>query len=218
MNKSVFGNWISCIFTSFTRLKTVTPFFSAPNILSLLRIFCIPPFIFFVNRLSEHDYCRYITIFIILIAGLSDIFDGYLARRMNTATIFGTYLDSIADKLLFLPACFLLSMEKIMPEPRFPVWLLIIILFKDLFMNTFAAIAVAIITGKTFRPSLFGKISTFLLVSTIIAVLIGNFIPERLIDFVCWLTAICTVISIIHYAYMAINQLKFKFFSEGYIH
>ncbi len=191
--------------------KTIEMFMSMPNILSFFRIACIPPLIFFITRLNDNTYNRYILLLIILAAGVSDIFDGYLARKKNVSTLFGTYLDSIADKLLFLPACYLLSQAHIINEPRFPVWLFAIVAGKEIVLNIFAAIIVSFITGKSFRPSIFGKASTFLLVLTIIAVVINNFIPIELFNFVCVLTAVLISISIIHYTYIGLNPRLMTF-------
>lgn len=199
------ANGLIKIFRGILRLEIWPELRTVPNLISISRFFCLPPLVFCLLRLNDHYFYRYGALLVIFAGGISDILDGHLSRKRNASTLFGTYLDSIADKLLFLPACFLLSREWIMIEPKFPVWLFVIVIGKDLILNSFAAIMMLIMFGKRFRPSVYGKISTFLLVSTIIAVLIGDLIPAKFLSCACWLTAVFTVISMVHYLYIGLK-------------
>ncbi len=86
-------------------------------------------------QVQHHDFYRYIALGVLLIIGVSDILDGYLARKMGETTNFGKYLDPIADKLLLVIACILLSSATLWPGPRFPVWVLVVILSRELFFS-----------------------------------------------------------------------------------
>lgn len=73
-----------------------------PNMLTILRIFLTPVFIYFLFWGSGHRYPVALIIFIV--AGITDIYDGHLARRLNVESTMGKILDPIADKILVLSA------------------------------------------------------------------------------------------------------------------
>ena len=72
---------------------------SLPNQLTVARIFLIPIFIgvFFA---PEFQFKNFVLTLIFFIAGVTDWFDGYLARKLNQQSAFGTFLDPVADKLM----------------------------------------------------------------------------------------------------------------------
>jgi len=90
------------------------------NKISLGRIFCIPPLVFCITQVQHNDHYRYACLFIVFIIGLTDVLDGYLARKRNEMTSLGRYLDPFADKLVLVISCIILSSDRIWPEPRFP--------------------------------------------------------------------------------------------------
>ena len=83
------------------------------NFITIIRILCSLALLFFMP-LSLPFYALY------TVAGLSDIFDGRIARKTNTATKFGAKLDTIAD-LIFTVFCLI----KLMPILNIPIWLYI---------------------------------------------------------------------------------------------
>lgn len=72
---------------------------SLPNQLTVARIFFIPVFIL-VFFLPEFPLKNYVLTLIFFIAGVTDWYDGHLARKMNLQSAFGTFLDPVADKLM----------------------------------------------------------------------------------------------------------------------
>ncbi len=84
-----------------------------PNIITLFRLFLIPLFIFIYFRDPEKNLLYSVIIF--FIAGLSDLLDGYLARKNNQVTIFGTVMDPLADKLMLLTALVSYAVSGIIP-------------------------------------------------------------------------------------------------------
>ena len=78
-----------------------------PNTLTLLRIVLIPVFVV-AFYLPEFGWNHILTTSIFFIAGISDWFDGYLARKLNQQSAFGTFLDPVADKLMVATALVLL--------------------------------------------------------------------------------------------------------------
>ena len=188
------------------RLRLVTDNLSLPNILSLFRIFCVPLIAFCVIRYHAYNHYRYVALFTVFCAGVSDLLDGYFARKRNEITRMGIYLDSIADKLLIISVFILLSLDSLWPEPRFPVWLLIIVVAKEVVI-TVGALGITCSTGKTLKPSIFGKISTTMQICVIVIVLLGNIIPVEIVITSFWLVAISTCISIAHYIYFGLNNV-----------
>lgn len=69
-----------------------------PNLLTLSRIFLSP--VYMVLFLIENPYSRLAATIVFIIAALTDLLDGYLARRMGTMTGFGKFMDPLADKIL----------------------------------------------------------------------------------------------------------------------
>lgn len=179
-----------------------------PNLISFARICFIPPFVICIMQVQHHDFYRYIALGVLLIIGLSDILDGYLARKMGETTNFGKYLDPIADKLLLIIACFLLSSDKLWPEPRFPVWVLAVIVSREMFFSV--GIITAFITVKRkiiWQPSRLGKLTTFLQITAIVAVLLGNHISlDNLLILWCLVVAV-TFMSAVNYTYIGVKQL-----------
>ncbi|HEY5560653.1 MAG TPA: CDP-diacylglycerol--glycerol-3-phosphate 3-phosphatidyltransferase [Clostridiaceae bacterium] len=98
-----------------------------PNILSIFRIILIPIFVAIFFSGMQHSLIYSILIF--LIAGFTDILDGFIARKYNLITKWGMVLDPLADKLMLLTV-----LSCLVIEGYAPIWVLIIISLKDLFM------------------------------------------------------------------------------------
>ena len=97
---------------------------SIPNILSVIRIILIP--IFTIEFVYSNNYV--VAGVILVISGITDCLDGYIARRFNMITDIGKVLDPIADKLTQLMAVFCLAMEG-----HIAMWILFAFLaFKDI--------------------------------------------------------------------------------------
>lgn len=181
--------------------------FTLPNKISLSRICFIPLLVFCILQVQHNNYYRYACLFIMLIIGLSDVMDGYLARKRNEITELGKYIDPVADKLVLMVACVILSSVHIWPEPRFPKWIPALIVGRDLLL-ILGTVTVLIITGRIeCRPIILGKLSTFLQTSAIMSVLIGNHVPIQALTAIWWTTAAFTAVSGIFYLYRGARQL-----------
>ena len=97
-----------------------------PNILSVVRIFMIPVFVYLFFEYYEKFY---LALVVFLLAGITDITDGYLARRNNWITNAGKFLDPLADKLLQCTVFVCFAIKNIAPY-----WLVVIYILKELFM------------------------------------------------------------------------------------
>lgn len=132
------------------KLKEV---FNIPNILCYLRILMIPFFInSYINADTVEDY--YVASFLILLSGLTDTLDGFIARRFNMVTELGKAIDPVADKLTQLAILFCL-----MTRYKFMIYLTFIFLIKEGTMGVLCLFYM--VKGKKIDGALwFGKIST----------------------------------------------------------
>ena len=80
-----------------------------PNKLTMFRVILIPFFVFFLLVPYFPDSGKYIAAFIFIIASLTDLFDGKIARKYNLVTNFGKFMDPLADKLLVCSALICLT-------------------------------------------------------------------------------------------------------------
>jgi cardiolipin synthase len=142
-----------------------------PNFITLMRMAMVP---FFVLAVWEHDFTLALWIFII--AGLTDAFDGYLARRMDMQSLIGAYLDPIADKMLITVAYIALTVP-LGQEVVIPLWLTILALFRDFVIMLVAGVLYMVEGLREFPPSPLGKATTFSQAVTIAVVLLANVTP-----------------------------------------
>jgi cardiolipin synthase (CMP-forming) len=98
---------------------------NVPNILTAMRFVLIPVFAYY---LCIKDYYTAVSLF--LLGGLTDILDGFIARKYNLITPWGKLADPLADKLMQITALVILSIKEMIP-----MWLLVIVIAKEVFMG-----------------------------------------------------------------------------------
>ncbi|MBI4336195.1 MAG: CDP-diacylglycerol--glycerol-3-phosphate 3-phosphatidyltransferase [Candidatus Omnitrophica bacterium] len=167
------------------------------NKISIARILLIPFFIAsIVYYKNQGGFFDYLPMLIFLAAVLSDALDGFIARRFNQKTELGTIIDPLADKLLILTAFVCLAMSKSIPQNlRLPAWLPILVISRDIII-ILGTVLIHLVKGRVrIVPTVWGKITTFFQMSTILAVLMK--FPQ---SFVVWnLAGIFTVASGVDY-------------------
>jgi CDP-diacylglycerol--glycerol-3-phosphate 3-phosphatidyltransferase len=129
-----------------------------PNSLTLLRIFLVP--ILVVVLLTKFDGREYVGLAIFLVAAITDLLDGYFARRFKKVTRLGILLDPIADKLLISSA--LISLVEL---GLAPAWMIVIIVGREFAVSGLRSIAAQ--QGVAIAASPLGKGKT---ISQVIAV------------------------------------------------
>jgi cardiolipin synthase (CMP-forming) len=177
------------------------PLRTAPNVLTLLRIFLAP---FLVIAVLERRFVPAFVLF--LMAAGTDAMDGLLARWLRQRTMLGQYLDPVADKLL-LSSLFLVLTYMGILEPRVAV----LVFGRDLGMLLTAVILYATTDLRDFHPSLLGKANSFSQVLAIGVVLLSLIDPQP------WVTSAriamldatiaLTVLSGFHYAWVASQRI-----------
>ncbi|MBP3437069.1 MAG: CDP-alcohol phosphatidyltransferase family protein [Clostridia bacterium] len=155
---------------------------SLPNLMSFFRIALIP-FILWASHLGK----TILAALLLVISGLTDIVDGFVARRFHMITPLGKALDPLADKLTI--GCVLLSL---VIRHQGILSLLIVFGIKEFLMGVEGLLVIRA-TGTTYSAKWYGKISTLLLYATLFAFILWENMPPLLafsLLLVCHLAAI----------------------------
>ena len=136
-------------------------FRAAPNLLTLLRLFIIP---FLVIAILDGRYRTAFALFVL--AGVSDGFDGLLARMLSQHTRLGQYLDPIADKLL-LSTLFLVLTHM----GQVPRYVTVLVFSRDLGILLISTLLYVTNTLRDFRPTWLGKLSTAVQIVAVLTVM-----------------------------------------------
>lgn len=140
-----------------------SPILNLPNILTLLRIAAIPLLV--VLLLSPSKEAGFWAAALFAIASITDWLDGYLARRMGIETVFGKFLDPIADKLIVMAALIML-----LPYNRVPAWMVLVILGREIIITGLRGIAST--EGIVIPASNLGKFKTIFQIVAILGLLL----------------------------------------------
>ncbi len=162
-----------------------------PNKLTMFRVILIPCFIVFL-LVPITPYDKWIALAIFIIASLTDLLDGKIARKYNLVTNFGKFMDPLADKLLVCSALIcLIELNKI------PSWMVIIIIAREFIISGFRLVAAD--NGVVIAASYWGKFkTTFQMVA--VCLLIADIEVLKLVtQTVLWIAVILTVVSLIDY-------------------
>ncbi len=177
------------------------------NQLTILRIVFVPVFIIL---LAYGEIGWALSTFVA--AGITDVLDGIIARRFGQKTSIGAVLDPLADKLLMTASILLLSLPQMGFATTIPRWLMIVIIFRDVFILLVSLIVVLMVGWRVFTPSPYGKASTVMQVLTVLAVLYVNWkhmtVPELHILF--YMTGLMTAFSGLHYLVRGLRQWHFN--------
>ncbi len=179
-----------------------------PNKLTIFRVILVLPFVLLL--LGGHhewgwfravfggilEYVDYIALAIFIIASLTDLVDGKIARKYNMVTNFGKFMDPLADKLLVSAA-----MIALVDMGRIPAWIVIIIISREFIISGFRLIASD--NHVVIAASYWGKFKTtfqMVMVCLMIANLGAKYEWMRILtDCIMWIALALTVISLIDY-------------------
>jgi len=153
-------------------------FWTAPNQLTLLRLIFIP---FVITNVLDDNW-RW-ALALLILAGLSDALDGFLARTLNQRTLLGQYLDPIADKLLLSSLFLVLSIAH-----KIPWKYTVLVLSRDVCILATSTALYATVGFRDFRPSIFGKINTVCQIAAVFFVVLAQVFTTR------WILALKTVL------------------------
>lgn len=137
------------------------------NLVSLFRLFLVIPTIYLLSRMGEHEEFRVYIIILFFIAYLSDLLDGFLARKFNKITEFGKIIDPLADKVFVIGIILQLYVSEEITS--FYFW---VILSRDVLI-LIGGIIVSKTIGKVLPSNLLGKITVASIAFFLLAVIIG---------------------------------------------
>lgn len=142
---------------------TDSPILNLPNILTMTRIAAIP--LMAAMLLTPSQTSGFWAAVVFSLASVTDWLDGYLARRMGIVTIFGKFLDPIADKLIVMAALIM-----ILPFGHVPAWMVLVILGREIIITGLRGIASS--EGIVIQASDLGKFKTIFQLVAIIGLLL----------------------------------------------
>lgn len=165
-----------------------------PNKLTILRVLMIPVFLIFMLTDIGGESGKWIALALFITASLTDLLDGYIARKYNLVTNFGKFMDPLADKLLVCAAmiCFV-------EIGSLPAWVVIIIISREFIISGFRLVASD--NGTVIAASYWGKFKTtfqMLMICLLIAD-IPNIIFQNITQICIWIALLLTIISLIDY-------------------
>lgn len=163
-----------------------------PNKLTVFRVILIVPFVVFMLTGIGGAYSDWIALAIFIIASLTDLLDGKIARKYNLVTNFGKFMDPIADKLLVCSAMIcLIEMERI------PAWVVIIIIAREFIISGFRQVASD--NNIVIAASYWGKFkTTFQMI--MVCLMIANIpVLNILTQITMWISLVLTIVSLVDY-------------------
>lgn len=172
---------------------------NVPNVLTMVRLFLIPVFIFFAVRGN-----RFFSLLVFLTACFTDLLDGYLARKHQQVTNFGKLMDPLADKLMVISALFCRGFAGAVPWAVAAAVLLkeSMMVFGGIWMLKHGVVVYANWMGKAAQG--------FFIVGLTLSFFHEEFVSLQLsVDqIVLWLALVFSISAMINYLYLAIKALR----------
>ncbi len=164
-----------------------------PNKLTVLRVLLIPFFVWAALGDPVPGYSKYIAVLIFIVASLTDLLDGKIARKYGLVTNFGKFMDPLADKLLVcaalicLVSCGMLS-----------AWMVIVIISREFIISGFRLVASD--NGVVIAANYWGKFkTTFQMLMIIVLLLDLGGVFDMIGQILTWVALILTVVNLVDY-------------------
>ena len=152
------------------------------NTLTILRVLMIP--VFLVVLYWGFPGCRYVALGIYIVACLTDLLDGYIARHYNQISDFGKFMDPLADKMLVMAAmCYFVECGQM------PGWCLAIVLLREFAVSGMRLVAVE--QGRVIAAAWSGKVKT---ASTMVCLCLMLVFQSNLLNVVCIAVIVATTV------------------------
>lgn len=174
-----------------------------PNKLTIFRVILIPFFVVFMLAPICPGYANYIAVVIFIVASLTDLLDGKIARKYNLVTDFGKFMDPLADKLLVCAA-----MICLIETGQLAAWIVIVIISREFIISGFRLVAAD--NGVVIAASYWGKFkTTFQMLMVIVLILnFDNRYFQILGTVLTYIALVLTVVSLIDYLWKNRAVLK----------
>ena len=174
-----------------------------PNKLTTFRVILIPFFVFFMLAPNMTGINHYIAAAIFIVASLTDLLDGKIARKYNLVTNFGKFMDPLADKLLVCSA-----MICLIQTGQLAAWIVVIIIAREFIISGFRLIASD--NGVVIAASYWGKFKTTFQMLMVLVLILNVQMPffQILGKILTYAALILTVVSLIDYIVKNKDVLK----------
>ena len=172
-----------------------------PNKLTMLRVLLIPVFVVLLLADFWGKWLDYLALAVFIIASLTDMLDGMIARKYNLITNFGKFMDPLADKLLVCSA-----MICLLDLGRIPAWVVIVIIAREFIISGFRLVASD--KGVVIAAGYIGKAKTVTQMIMIMLMILDIEQIQLITDIVMYIAAILTVVSLVDYIYRNRSVLK----------
>lgn len=176
--------------------------YTKSNLISFVRLLLVAPTIYFISNIPEHDEYRFIVLSLFLLAYLSDLLDGYLARKYNEISELGKIIDPLADKVFVIAIVFQLFLSGEITPLYF--W---IIVSRDILI-LLGGVFVTYITGKVLPSNLLGKITVASIGMFLLVVVAGARGIPWLYNLLQYLSIFLSFASILGYALRGYETIK----------
>ena len=177
--------------------------FNIPNLLSVLRILLIPAFVtVYLNAQTQPDYS--LAASILLFSGITDLVDGFIARRFNMITTLGKVLDPLADKLTQASVCVCLAVRH--PHLTF---LLVIFIIKEVLIFC-GGIHIYRRKSHVVVARWFGKLYTFVFFALMVAIVLLPQLSEETLFWILGAFLLLTVFVFAMYVREFLRMIKNK--------
>ena len=172
-----------------------------PNKLTILRVLLIPVFVVFLLGADMiGPWSVYAALAVFVIASLTDLLDGKIARKYNLVTNFGKFMDPLADKLLVCSALICL-----IQLGQLPAWVVIVIISREFIISGFRLVAAD--NGIVIAASYWGKFKTVFQMTAVVLLIFNIPALSVLTSAVLWIAVILTVVSLVDYVAKNIKVL-----------
>lgn len=161
-----------------------------PNLITIFRIFLMPLYIYLFYSPMENNYIYAGIIF--LLAGISDLLDGYIARNFDMKTDLGAILDPLADKIVVFTILITFTHKKIIPR-----WILIAMGLKEISLILGGAFLYLGKDNLVMPSDSYGKIATVMFYISILSYMFK--VPKKISNTLIITTLILNIIALIHY-------------------
>lgn len=177
--------------------------FTISNGISFLRFLLVIPLWFLLDNYQSQSV-RYITFALCVFAALTDVIDGYLARKLNQVTEVGKIIDPLADK-----AAMAIIVIKLYLIDEISAFFFLAIIFRDLIIFV-GGIIVSRILGRVLPSNKLGKITVLFIGSVVLLILLGADRTSYFYLFFYYSAIILMFISLFAYIYRAMEFIKKK--------
>jgi CDP-diacylglycerol--glycerol-3-phosphate 3-phosphatidyltransferase len=163
-----------------------------PNKLTVLRVILVPFFVVFLLLSKTTETMKWIALALFIVASLTDLLDGHIARSRNLVTTFGKFMDPLADKILTIS-----GMICLIELGRIPSWIVVIIVAREFIISGFRLIATE--HGIVIAANYWGKWKTTFQMIMIILMIMNIPSLQMVTTIVMWVALILTIVSLVTY-------------------